>query len=231
MKTTSTPESTPAEPLSTQAASKPARSLYEVWTSRDLRFEPAMKPLIEKLSNYGAGRNAEQQESRGRLFGAGYEVLLVAFFLGLYAGKRRPLDKTTIKPDNASTKVGQLIKLWGYTSGADNGKAKQRNRRNYNELVRWMFAACVAKTEEVDFLALDRGELTVEAAASALLLTAQEFANHGLHILEDVLDNDPGRCYSPRGLLDIFLDFATPRPSTDEQGGATNDQADTPEDF
>ena len=45
------------------------------------------------VTNYGKGSTG-YQESRGKLFGAGYEIYIIAFFIGLYFDKRREMNLT-----------------------------------------------------------------------------------------------------------------------------------------
>ena len=60
------------------------------------------------FANYGEGVNSNQG-FRGKIFGAGYEVYILAFFIGLYCDRTKPLveDKAKIK------KFGPHISEWG----------------------------------------------------------------------------------------------------------------------
>ena len=73
----------------------------------------------------------------------------------------------------------------------------------------------VAKTE-VDWIALDKGDIKVSSVITALINTMEEYANYGFSVMEDKLHSDPGYFFSHRSFLDIFLQL-TNKQSTDEE--------------
>ncbi len=85
------------------------QKIFDTWADRNVYWEIKYEDTILKtFSDYGRGASTFQ-EARGKIFGAGYEVLIVAFFLGLYNDKRKPLIN-----DSSKRKVlGQPIKYWG----------------------------------------------------------------------------------------------------------------------
>lgn len=171
-------------------------TLFQLWMKRNPYWEKRYQDtLINPFSDYGRGAT-QYAEDRGKVFGGGYEVFIVAFFLGLYSGVRRPL--TT---DSSKKKVfGFPIQQWG--------NLESRNSRTaYGEdLRRYIFAALVARTD-VDFIALDKGEVTPKEVVDALMTTMEEYANAGFRQMAEVVDDNPNALYKEGAFLELFLPF------------------------
>ena len=74
-------------------------SLYELWGKRNPQWEKRYQDsILEVFSDYGKGVN-KYQDARGKIFGAGYEMFILAFFIGLYYNQTKPLtdDKAKLK--------------------------------------------------------------------------------------------------------------------------------------
>ena len=67
-----------------------------------------------------------------------------------------------------------------------------------------MFIALVAKTD-IDFIALDKEEITSRKAVDLLMDTMEEYINWGLDYIEDKLLSDSSYFFSPTAFLDVFL--------------------------
>lgn len=83
-------------------------SLYELWGKRNPQWEKRYQDsILEVFSDYGKGVN-KYQDARGKIFGAGYEMFILAFFIGLYYNQTKPLtdDKAKLKT------LGQAIMYW-----------------------------------------------------------------------------------------------------------------------
>ena len=68
-------------------------NLYEAWLeNQNSQFEEEqfLEPIIKRYCYWHGGTN-EKVDIKGKTFNAAYEIYIYAFFLGLYAGKRRPL--------------------------------------------------------------------------------------------------------------------------------------------
>ena len=82
-------------------------NLYKTWASRNPFWEKRYEESIfKKFCDYKKGETS-LREDRGKIFGAGYEIFIVAFFIGLYFNQRRPLI-------NDSTKRKSFRKLGQY---------------------------------------------------------------------------------------------------------------------
>lgn len=76
-----------------------AIKLRELWGKANPLWETRYEDFITTYTDYSVG-TSKYLDSRGKVFGAGYEIYIVAFFLGLYADRRKPMTKDTSK--NAS---------------------------------------------------------------------------------------------------------------------------------
>lgn len=169
--------------------------LYDAWARRnpswDKRFQ---QTVIDKFCNYrtGAGESAEQ---RGKKYGAGYEIFIIAFFLGLYADQERRLT------DDPSQRCdfGQPIEYWGNVER----KGKSAGRVNYGALRKYMFAALIAKTD-LDFISLDQGKITLRKAVDALIDKMENYANYGFQLILDKEEDRSGYFYKDDAFFKLF---------------------------
>ena len=167
--------------------------LIDIWGRRNPRLEKKYEQsVIRVISDYGVGAS-KYTNAKGKIFGAGYEPYIIAFFIGLYANKRLPLTD-----ENEELKVlGQPIQYWGNLDS-------KKSRKAYSGLRSYIFIALVAKTD-IDWIALDKGEIKVSTVITSLIETMEEYANYGFSIMEEKLKEDPGYFFSHRSFLDIFL--------------------------
>ena len=178
--------------------------LLEVWARKNPKFEKKFEQSVMRvISDYGIGAS-ENANAKGKVLGAGYEPYIMAFFIGLYSNRRLPLST-----DTDDTKVlGQPIQYWGNLDS-------KKFRKAYSKLRTYIFVALVAKTE-IDWIALDKGDIKVASVATSLLETMEEYANYGFTVLEDKLKEDKGFFFSHRSFLDIFLQLTSKEESYDE---------------
>ena len=172
-------------------------SLFDAWSRKNPEWEKKYAELLmEPFTDYGRG-TSQYTVSRGKCFGAGYEMFIMCFFIGLY------FDKTRKLPDDKSKRkdFGHPIMFWD----SQEGKLKL-GRTSYKKIQEYMFAALVAKTD-IDFISLEKGDLTVNDAANSLKNKMEEYANYGFHYLEDMLENDPNSLFKDSAFLKIFTSF------------------------
>lgn len=171
--------------------------LIDIWGRRNPRFEKKYEQsILRAISDYGVGAS-ENTSAKGKILGAGYEAYIMAFFIGLYSGKKLPLPDDT---DELKV-LGQPIEKWGNLDS-------KKFRKAYSNLRSYIFIALVAKTD-VDWIAVDKGEIKVSNAVTHLIETMEEYANYGFSIMEDYLSKDKGYFFSRRSFLDIFLQLTT----------------------
>ena len=134
-------------------------SLFDAWSKKNPEWEKKYAELLmEPFTDYGRG-TSQYTVSRGKTFGAGYEMFIIGFFIGLY------FDKTRKLPDDRSKRkqFGHPIMFWG----SQDGKAKL-GRTSYKKIQDYMFAALVAKTD-IDFISLEKGETNVNEAENSII--------------------------------------------------------------
>lgn len=170
-------------------------SLFDVWSNKNPEWEKKYEDLlIEPFTDYRRG-TSQYSVSRGKIFGAGYEMFIISFFIGLY------FDKTRKLPNDKSKRkyFGHTIKHWGSQEG-------RLGRSSYTKIQEYIFAALVAKTD-IDFISLEKGEISVNDAANSLKHKMEEYANYGFHYLEDMLEDDPNSLFKDSAFLKIFTSF------------------------
>jgi len=178
--------------------------LFELWGRRNPEFEIRYEDnIIKMFSDYGKGSTG-YQESRGKILGAGYEVYIMAFFIGLYNDKKRPLilDQTKRKS------LGQALQYWG-------NQETRKFRKSYGKIRDYIFVSLVTRSD-VDFIALDKGEITPRKVVDILIETMEEYANYGFYYIEDVLMNNPDYFFRNSAFLDLFLSYVDENGALDE---------------
>lgn len=177
--------------------------LIDIWGRRTPRFEKKYEySVIRVLSDYGIGAS-ENTGAKGKVLGSGYEVYIMAFFIGLYYDKRLPLSENSADLKD----FGHRLQYWGNLDS-------KKNRKAYPNLRNYMFIATVAKTD-IDWIALDKGDIKVNTVVAQLIETMEEYANYGFSVMEDKLKEDKGFFFSNRSFLDLFLQL-TEKTITDD---------------
>jgi len=178
--------------------------LYDIWAKRNPKFETHFEETLLRLfTDYGVG-SSDAMSSKGKVLGAGYELYIYAFFVGLYADKKRELS--------GETKVlGQPIQYWGNLDS-------KKLRKAYPKLREYIFTALVAKTAELDLISLEKGEISDSQAVDMLKDTMEKYANYGFHTIEEKMKYNPNYFYKTTGFLDLILDLIVlPQNSIDEE--------------
>lgn len=175
-------------------------TLYELWGKRNPNWEEKYQDsVISVFADYGKGVN-KYNEVKGKTFGAGYEVFILAFFIGLYYNQTKPLIEDTSKVKN----FGWAISNWGT-------QESRLGRTQYPRLREYMFAALIARTD-VDLIALDKGEIKPSKVVDQLIDKMEQYANFGFSFIKDKLEDDPNYFFKDTAFLRVFLSFL---PSTD----------------
>lgn len=193
-------------------------SLFELWGKRNPEWEKRYQSTImDVFTDYGKGVN-QYQDIRGKIFGAGYEIYIIAFFIGLYYDQTKPLVD-----DKAKRKVlGQAIMYWGNVEN-------RLGRNSYGKIREYMFAALIAKTN-VDLIALDKGDITARSVVDALITKMEQYANFGFDYMEEQLENDPNYFFKESAFLRIFTSFLTNEEEVeddDEEPDSLDEESDS----
>ena len=179
--------------------------LIDIWGRRNPRFEKKYEQsVLRVISDYGSGAS-ENTSAKGKVLGAGYEPYIMAFFIGLYSGKKLPLSE-----ESDELKVlGQPLDKWGNLDS-------KKFRHAYSDLRNYIFMALVAKTD-IDWIALDKGDVKVSSVVTNLIETMEEYANYGFSVMEEKLNEDKGFFFSHRSFLDIFLQLTNKKTANIEE--------------
>ncbi len=170
-------------------------SLYDIWSRRNPQWEKRyQESIMDVFTDYGRGTTA-YQVARAKIFGAGYEAFIIAFFIGLYFDQTKPLveDKALIKT------YGQPIQYWG-------NQENRLGRTSYGQIREFMFAALVARTD-IDLIALDKGEITVRKVVDQLVDKMEQYANFGFSFMYEKMEEDPNYFFKETAFLHLFLSF------------------------
>ena len=152
--------------------------LFETWLNRiDSYYEEQyFSSVVEELCQYHGG-SSDGRVAKGKLFNAGYEVFIYAFFLGLYYGERTPIE-------GEKRKFRMEMSTWGR-------KKNEEGRKSYTILQKYIFTALVAKSN-IDLIALDKGEVSTNDVCDTLMTTLNEFANSGFRLMKNEMDRKEG---------------------------------------
>ncbi|MDD5791425.1 MAG: hypothetical protein PUD22_02445, partial [Erysipelotrichaceae bacterium] len=150
-------------------------NLYDAWKqSRALKYESLFhEPIVNSFCQWQSATDNGRDE-KGRIFNAGYEVFIYAFFIGLYKGERRPLSGSTKSFSMEIFRLGDV-------------KEKNTTRTKYTKIQRYIFAALVAQSD-INLVEYDKGNLSTEDAVSTLMTTLNEYANGGFYFINDIMD-------------------------------------------
>lgn len=169
--------------------------IYELWAKRNPSFEKKyQESILSVFTDYGKGVS-QYLDVRGKIYGAGYEVYIIAFFIGLYNDKKKPLVE-----DASKKKVlGQPIMYWGNIE-------ERAGRKAYGKIRQYIYAALVAKTD-IDWFALDKGEITTRSVVDKLIETMEQYANFGFDYIKEKLEEDTNYFFKESAFLNIFTSF------------------------
>lgn len=186
--------------------------IFDAWSKRFPKFETRYEDtIVKKYCDYGRGNN-QYNAVRGVTFGAGYEIYIIAFFIGLYADKRKKLTDDSKKKKD----FGMALCDWGHI-------ANRNGREAYHRIQNYMFAACVARTD-IDFIALDKDEIKLSKVVDQLIDTMQEYANFGFDFITEKMEDNPDYFFKDTAFLNIFMSFT-------QQSSADDDNDDKPEEL
>ena len=169
------------------------QNIYDIWSrKKPLYLEEYETQVIKPLCDFGKG-TSDNSDAKAKVLGAAYEVLIMAFFIGLYSNKKKKLDEYADKKD-----CGHAIQHWGNLES-------KKLRRGYPRLREYMFVALVARTPGIDWIELDKGNLTASEVVSQLMDTMEEYINYGLSVLYEKLKDDADYFFNKNSFLDIIM--------------------------
>jgi len=178
-------------------------NIYDVWARRNPQFEIRFEDILFRhFTDYGGG-SVVSMTSKGKIFGAGYELYIYAFFVGLYSNKRKELI-------GATKVLGQPIQFWGNLDS-------KKFRKAYPRLREYIFTFLIAKSDDLDLIAIEKGEITERKAIDNLINTMEQYANFGFYKIEEKLKDNPNFFYKNTGFLDVILELTKANNNPDSE--------------
>ena len=190
-------------------------NLFNLWAKRNPSWEKRYEDsIMGAFTDYGK-RYSQFIDTRGKIFGPGYEIFIIAFFIGLYSNQTKPLteDKSKVKT------FGYAIMYWGGNEDIKLGRV------SYKMLQEYMFAALIARTD-IDFIALDKGDISPRTVVDKLVEKMEEYANFGFDYIQQHMEEQPDCFFKDGAFMQLFLEFLKPKTE-----GENPQEDDEPEDF
>lgn len=167
-------------------------NLFDKWKTKIPKYSIEFKDTLFKSLSEKFGAEGEKKISLGKHFSTNYELYTYAFFLGLYSDEYSPIPEGAKKVD-----FSHHIQYWG-------SKTTVSVRKDFTMLQEYMFAALIAKTE-IDFIALDKGEITEEEVVKELINTMEAYTNGGLTLIKEKFEDNSTYFLNPTAFLDMIV--------------------------
>ena len=126
----------------------------------------------------------------------------------------------------ALTEDKSKIKSYGYPIKNWGNQENKLGRMSYSQIREYMFAALVARTD-IDFIALDKGEITPQRVVDQLINKMEQYANFGFDYIHERMEEQPDCLFKEGAFLQLFLEFL----NKEEQGSIGSNDDDSPEEI
>ena len=168
-------------------------NLFEKWKTKIPKYSEEFRELLFDSLTKKFGGSEKTKVDFGKHFSNNYELYMYAFFLGLYNEEYLPIPEKTKKVD-----FSHHIQFWG-------SKTNRIDRKDFTNLQENIFTALVAKSE-IDFIALEKGEVTEEEIVKELILTMEAYTNGGLTLIREKLEENPNYFLQQTSFLNMILE-------------------------
>ena len=167
-------------------------NLFDKWKTKIPKYSEVHKDLFNSLSQK-FGAEGEKKINFGKHFSTNYELYMYAFFLGLYNEEFSPIPDTDKKTD-----FSHHIQHWG-------SKTTISTRNDFTNLQENIYLSLIAKTD-VDFIALEKGEIKEDEVVKSLIQTMESYTNGGLILIKEKIEENPNYFLQPTSFLNLILD-------------------------
>jgi hypothetical protein len=167
-------------------------NLFDKWKTKIPKYSDVHKDLFNSLSQK-FGAEGEKKINLGKHFSTNYELYMYAFFLGLYNEEYTPIPDNEKKID-----FSHHIQHWG-------SKTTISTRKDFTNLQENIFLSLIAKTN-VDFIALEKGEIKEDEVVKALIQTMESYTNGGLILIKEKIEENPNYFLQTTSFLNMILD-------------------------
>lgn len=159
-------------------------NLFDIWSKRIPRYNGHYEDLFERLAHKAnTAKDEETIQGKGKIFASNYEFYIYAFFLGLYSN-----TDEGIEVENA-TDFSYPIENWGK-------KTNNPLRKDFTLLQQYIFTILITKSD-IDFIKLESEEddHKISKAVTSLINVMEKYANGGLQLISELMDNDQNYFY------------------------------------
>ena len=167
-------------------------NLFDKWKTKIPKYSEEFKETLFKSLSEKFGAEGDKKVSLGKHFSTNYELYTYAFFLGLYRNEYSPIPNTVKKID-----FSHHIQFWG-------NKTTISFRKDFTKLQEYIFAALIAKSN-IDFIALDKGEISEDDVVKELITTMEGYTHGGLTLIKEKLEDNSSYFLNPTSFLDMIL--------------------------
>lgn len=167
-------------------------NLFDKWKTKIPKYSEDHKDLFDFLSQK-FGAEGEKKINLGKHFSTNYELYMYAFFLGLYNE-----EFVTIPTTEKKTDFRHHIQYWG-------SKTTISVRKDFTNLQENIFIALVEKSE-IDFIALEKGEIKEDDVVKSLIQTMESYTNGGFILIKEKIEENPNYFLQPTSFLNMILD-------------------------
>ena len=167
-------------------------NLFDKWKTKIPKHSEEFKDTLFKSLSEKFGAEGDKKLSLGKHFSTNYELYTYAFFLGLYNDEHTP-----IPPNVKKTDFSHHIQYWGSKNNAS-------VRKDFTRLQEYIFAALIAKSN-LDFIALDKGEISEDDVVKELMTTMEAYTHGGLTLIKEKLEVNSSYFLIPTSFLDMIV--------------------------
>jgi hypothetical protein len=167
-------------------------NLFDKWKTKIPKYSEEFKETLFKSLSEKFGAEGDKKVSLGKHFSTNYELYTYAFFLGLYNNEYSPIPSSVKKVD-----FSHHIQYWG-------SKTTVSVRKDFTKLQEYIFAALITKSN-IDFIALDKGEITEDEVIKELIATMEAYTHGGLTLIKEKLEDNSSYFLNPTSFLDMIV--------------------------
>lgn len=167
-------------------------NLFDKWKTKIPKYSEEFKDSLFMSLSAFKGAEGDKKLSLGKHFSTNYELYTYAFFLGLYNNEYTPIQSNVKKVD-----FSHHIQYWG-------SKTTVSVRKDFTKLQEYIFAALIAKSD-IDFIALDKGEISEDEVVKELIATMEAYTHGGLTLIKEKLEDNSSYFLNPTSFLDMIV--------------------------
>ncbi len=168
-------------------------NLFDRWKNQIPKYSEEFRTTLFDPLSKKFGGSEKGKIDLGKHFSNNYELYIYAFFLGLYNEEYLPIADNTKKVD-----FSHEIMHWG-------SKGTRLLRTDFTVLQEYIFTSLVVKSQ-LDFIALDKGEISEKDAVKELIQTMEAYTNGGLTLIKEKIEENYNFLLHPTAFLDLILE-------------------------